>query len=446
VESVLVQLAQRDTAADVCHGCVLILAKRFKDMQDNLWSQGTPGQELCKQMLKELSGLIQRFPDETDLHATCHDFEVTMCCVCGVVLGEQAPGISQEHPHAGAVVCLDRDTQRSVKAAVDIAEKADRSGSILARGDRTTLLARTQPLSDLLRTADLAETMAVLDEVKHGLSWYIDAMFQPGRKEYEYAKTFLQHVKNNHQQEHVFTEITEKWVQRAETSGNYNNYDDDEMSGNYKAITRSTLKTRERFTLVGLLFDLSTHILAPLPQRKDTRMIKTSLNAVWDLNIIQPFDWSTQVEIVHTIQKLGGKQQREVFGFSSSEYWMYCEASYVALLTPLLQGSYCRIGSSQLAFDQDVVDWVIQEACDIVDHALTCPATSSDHTWVLRPALKCLNKVFEGAHPGDAWQDAVGNAARRALQYSLSFDSKSAQESEEEASELRRMCRCGPCQ
>lgn len=280
--------------------------------------------------------------------------------------------------------------------------------------------------------------MELLDEVKHGLSWYIDAMFEPERKEYEYSKDFLQHVQNRHQQEYISTELTARWVERAEMSGHHKNYEE-----RYKA--------QERFTVVGLLFGLSAHILAPLPERRDTRMIKTSLNALWYLNMIQPFDWDTQVEIVRTIQKLGGKQQREVFDEllppGQQSYWMYCEASYVALLGTLLQGSYCRSGESQQAFDPDTVDWVIREACDIVDHALggaSGPAIGSDYTWVLNPALWCLNKVFEGARPMDAWQDAVGSSAKRALKYCLDFNSKSAQESQEEAFKLCLLCRGEP--
>jgi len=386
-------------------------------------------------MLGELSVLIQRFPEEPDLHATCIDLLTWMCVVRGDVLGLQAPGISQEHPHAGAIARLDRATQRSVKEAVDVAEKADPSGLILAHEERTRLLVRTQALSDLLRPVDLDETMALLDEVKHGLSWYIDAARNPEHKEYEYAKAFLQTVRKHHQQECTSTDLTERWVQRAEMSGNYKNYDE-------------RYKTQERFTVVGLLFGISDHILAPLPERQDTRMIKTSLNAVYDLNIIQPFDWDTSVKIVGTIQKLGGKQQREVFGSSLSEYWMGCEAAYVGLLGTLLQGSYCRSGASQHAFDPDTVEWVIQEACDIVGHATDCattPATGSDNTWVLSPTLWCLSQVFEGASPADAWRGAVGGAAKSALQYCLALDSKSktAQESEEEATKLRRMFRGG---
>merc|ERR1740121_3554914 len=104
-------------------------------------------------------------------------------------------------------------------------------------------------------------------------------------------------------QENISTELTERWVQRADMSGNCKDYDE-------------RYKTQERFTVVGLLFGISAHILAPLPERQDTRMIKTSLNAVYDLNTIQPVDWDTSVEIVGTIQKLGGKQQRQVFGSS----------------------------------------------------------------------------------------------------------------------------------
>lgn len=436
MEAVLDHLVRRDVPAAVCNFCVVGLGKRLRDMQDDLWSQGAPGQELCSQMLRELSVLIQRFPEEPGLHGTCIDLLTWMCVVRGDLLGLQAPGTSQEHPQAGAIARLDRATQCSVKEAVDIAEKADPSGLIFAHEERTRLLVRTQPLSDLLRTVDLDETMALLDEVKHGLSWYIDAMREPEHKDFEYAKAFLQTVRNHHQQEYTSTELTERWVQRAEMSGNHKNYDE-------------RYKTEERFTVVGLLFGVSAHILGPLPERQDTRMIKTSLNAVYVLNIIQPFDWDTQAEIVGTIQKLGGKQQREVFGSSLSEYWMGCEAAYVGLLGTLLQGSYCRSGASQHTFDPDTVDWVIQEACDIVGHATdgtSGPVTGSDNTWVLYPALWCLSKVFEGTRPRDAWQEAVDVAAKRALQYSLNFNSKSAQESEEEACKLRRLCRGGSCE
>ena len=65
--------------------------------------------------------------------------------------------------------------------AVDVAEKADPSGFILAREERTRLLVRTQRLSDLLRAEDL------------DVAWYIDAMREP--EHIEYAKVFLQTVR-----------------------------------------------------------------------------------------------------------------------------------------------------------------------------------------------------------------------------------------------------------
>ena len=65
--------------------------------------------------------------------------------------------------------------------AVDVAEKADPSGFILAREERTRLLERTQRLSDLLRAEDL------------DVAWYIDAMREP--EHIEYAKVFLQTVR-----------------------------------------------------------------------------------------------------------------------------------------------------------------------------------------------------------------------------------------------------------
>ena len=65
--------------------------------------------------------------------------------------------------------------------AVDVAEKADPSGFILAREERTRLLLRTQRLSDLLRAEDL------------DVAWYIDAMREP--EHIEYAKVFLQTVR-----------------------------------------------------------------------------------------------------------------------------------------------------------------------------------------------------------------------------------------------------------
>jgi hypothetical protein len=444
VESLLVHLAERDVPAEVCRCCVAGLEKRLKDVQDDLWSQGAPGQELCSRLLTELSYLMQKFPGEPDLHATCVELLTWMCAVRGDVLGLQAPGISQERPREGAIAHLDRDAQRCVKAAVDIAEQADVSELILAREARTRLLVQTQPLSELLgpTTALNDKHYLVLDEVKQRLSWYIDAIKKPQHK--EYARAFLQEVRLVHQQECSSTEL---WVHRPELSGNYKSY---RYFEDKEADHEDSFKMQERFTVAGLLFGVSAHILDPLPQREDTREIKTSLSALWDLHEIQPFGWSTQVEVVNAIRKLGGNHRRERCRSPPKllEYWMGCEAAYMGLLGTLLQGSLRGDAASPRALDAEAEEWVIQEACDIVGHATDCattPATGSDNTWVLSPTLWCLSQVFEGAPPADAWRGAVARAARRALQYCLDLDSKSrtAQESEEEATKLRRMFRGG---
>jgi hypothetical protein len=410
VDDLLEAIVDRRAKAEVVHGSVERLRCRLKDVERSCY-HSAPGQHLCSDLLKALSCVMKRFSQESELQATCVDVLLSMCVRRGDVFGLQAPDISQEQ----AVNYLCPETQVSVKEAIDTATQACTSDQ--AREELTRLLVRTQPVPVVLGAVDEESTKVLLDEAKHGLSWCFEHMEEP-----EYRKcpdAFFKEVMKQCQDRSEFLSM-HNWVRGGSFDSRYH--------------------MRDRFVVIGLLFGIPAQVLTPLSKAEDLHMIIAALKALTFLDSVTPFDMKTNAKLVQSVQDLlGGNEKRDAWvGGGYSELWLECEAECASVLGRLLQGSSKNIADRLDSYA--LVDWTIQKACAIVEHATS--SAESDTTCQLHAALWCLTQVFEGASSLADWDEAVGDASEQAKQYAKKFESKSAGDSITEAEKLISI-RCG---
>jgi hypothetical protein len=415
VESLLASIVCPATAGAVCRACVKDLAEimeRSRVWLGDLWSQGSPGQHFCGHLLDTLSGAIQRFPKDTQMHGACIKMLCTVCEDRGDILGLQFPGPVQPEPSIEYMLA----TRNRVRAAVSTAQAADRSDSSILHEERIRLLVRTQKLPDLLcalgedsnginGNARLSDQKLLLQQAKNGLDFHIQylakAIDTDQHQDREQAKAFLKEVLKQQQRRSYHTQ---DWVQGGDFG-----------CGREHSVDR--FRMHMRFTVAGLLFGFEEQILTPIRTLQDIHMLHGALKAVRTMHAIMPLSESTSRAVVDSFQSINGPLRRRNCEDSQelSAVWMECEATYLGTMGDLLKGSI-----SQDKWHGDVIKWAVKEVCDAVDHASSVSIVTDMqyHATVVSIALWCLIEMLDGAQkPSGDLADSVDRAAQQAVRH-----------------------------